>query len=92
MTKVTGPYMLQRVVAELLLESPRVPQFGDAGGLFYVRGTNRSVRVLPGKYTCSGKSPYCGDVNSFGGNVLFKYKGYDQDEKAMGVKRYTHTM
>ena len=56
-TKVTGPYMLQRVVAEFLLESPRLPQFDDAGGTFYVRGTNRSVRVLPGKYTCGGHSP-----------------------------------
>ena len=86
----TGPVLLQRVTAELLLNgSTRTPQFTDRGGVFPVLGhSGRSVRVLEGRYSCprAGRHPvyYCDDVNRFGGNADFKYPGYEEDQAKIG--------
>ena len=86
----TGPLLLQRVTAELLLNgSARTPQFDDRGGVFPVRGhSGRSVRVLAGRYSCPRegrrKVYYCDDVNRFGGNADFKYRGYEEEQAMIG--------
>lgn len=90
----TGPTALYRAAIQVL-QLPGGHRF--SAGTYRVHGRAhapdgpRSLRILDGNYTCPPAWPYCSWlINSFGGNVKFKYdhKDYVKDLADSGVAHW----
>ena len=80
---LTGPSALYRA-AVAVLGLPMGSRF-EGGTTYRAVGSNRSLRILDGNYTCPTGGVYgCAIVNSFSDNVSFKYAGYESELRQAG--------
>ena len=84
---LTGPSALYRAAISVLGLPPGA-QF--EGGTYLAVGSNRSLRILDGNYTCPTGGVYgCAIINSFSNNVRFKYAGYENELKRAGSTHWS---
>jgi hypothetical protein len=92
----TGPAALH-MAARIVLDLPSDVWMSSRLGTYWDATNTSSIRILKANYLCVnssfpcsyGSTKYGGDINTFGGGVQFKFKGWGPGLDAkMGAKHY----